>query len=248
MKRILITPQTIQLGAWDRQYSTTTLSDFLLDEGALPFMAYFHSQISSREDGAKVAEKFLEELQPDGIVLQGGDDLSPDLYGQENEHVKKELKFRDYFEFALLELALSRHIPVFGICRGMQLMNVVLGGDLHQHLHEGEWGQHIKMRDGVAGHMLERQQYHEHLVRILEGGVLSAAHGKTSLVVNSFHHQGIRTLAPHLNVEATAEDGLIEAVSSRDLGWVGVQWHPELAAVGTDLWAPLRMWLEGVKE
>ncbi|HEU5359336.1 MAG TPA: gamma-glutamyl-gamma-aminobutyrate hydrolase family protein, partial [Gemmatimonadales bacterium] len=128
---------------------------------------------------------------------------------------------RDAFEFAMLDAARARGLPVLAICRGMQVVNVALGGTLWQDLpterrgsvqHDGTWARADRV----------------HAVEIARGSTLASAVGATSIAVNSFHHQGIRALAPGLLPTATAPDGLVEGIEGADGQWlVGVQWHPE---------------------
>lgn len=137
---------------------------------------------------------------------------------------------RDATTLPLIRLALAARVPLFAICRGIQELNVALGGTLHQHLHE---------IPGRADHRSDKtrpyQERYEprHPVVLVPGGRLQAILGAEtkSVLVNSLHAQGIDRLAPGLVVEAVAEDGTIEAVSVAGAGFaIGVQWHPEWRA------------------
>jgi putative glutamine amidotransferase len=129
----------------------------------------------------------------------------------------------DAFDMALLRLALRRGMPIFGICRGMQILNVALGGTLHQDL-----------RSQLGADLLEHRQetpkwQPTHGVEILDGSYLAEITDRQSVEVNSYHHQGIKGPADALAVSARSSDGVIEAVESRDFRerWLmGVQWHP----------------------
>jgi putative glutamine amidotransferase len=171
-------------------------------------------------------EQLAEML--DGLLLSGGADVDPARYGDNAVHtetygVDGE---RDAFELAIFDAMLERNKPVFGICRGIQVLNVALGGTLIQDVpseHPGaaEIGhrQHErKLADSDVGHSVAATN--DHLFPIFENG---------NLGVNSFHHQAIRDLSPKLAAVAYSPDGLIEAVAMSDNPAVfGVQWHPEL--------------------
>jgi putative glutamine amidotransferase len=151
----------------------------------------------------------------DGLVLQGGADISPLTYGE--EPLKPEWAgdpVRDRYEISLVEAFTAAGKPVLGICRGLQLVNVALGGSLHQdipHHRSGEYDQHA------------------HDVRLEPGSGLARLYGETGpRRVVSIHHQAIKRVAPGLRVEARAEDGVIEAVRGEGPGYIcAVQWHPE---------------------
>ena len=157
-----------------------------------------------------------------GLMLTGGEDVDPSRYGEDVDpsagvHVNPE---RDAMEFQLLRAALDRALPVLAICRGMQLLNVSLGGKLIQHL------------DGHRGPDLDTQPSTFHRIYIAPGSKLAAVVGSGGTVrVNSIHHQGAREpqRAPGLLASAYAlDDGLIEGLESPDHRWtIGVQFHPE---------------------
>ena len=169
------------------------------------------------------AEALIHSL--DGLLLSGGSDLDPGYYGEEPvSELGVTLPERDAFEMALVGLALRRGMPVFGICRGMQVLNVALGGTLYQDL-PSQWEQDpLKHRQDTP----KWQPTHE--VRVSEGSYIAEVMGRESVKVNSYHHQGIRDLAEGLIVTGRSSDGVIEAVEAEDLSerWLlGVQWHAE---------------------
>lgn len=164
----------------------------------------------------------------DGLLLTGGADMAPELYGDADVHeatygVDPE---RDSFELELFNVVMTQQKPIFGICRGIQVMNVALGGTLVQDLptqHPGATDVgHRQHERGVVASQPSHQVSAAlpDLFPIFDGDTLS---------VNSFHHQAIRDIAPPLCAVATSPDGLVEAVVMRDRRDVfGVQWHPEL--------------------
>ena len=170
-----------------------------------------------------VAEAVIHSL--DGLLLSGGSDLDPGYYGEEPvPELGVTLPERDAFEMALVRLALRRGMPVFGICRGMQVLNVALGGTLYQDLpSQWEWDA-LKHRQDTP----KWQPTHE--VRVREGSYIAEVMGCEVVKVNSYHHQGVRALAEGLVVAGRSSDGVIEAVEAVNLSerWLlGVQWHAE---------------------
>lgn len=156
-----------------------------------------------------------------GLVLTGGEDVDPARYGA-TPHPALETPdtTRDAAELALIAAARRRRLAILGICRGIQVLNVALGGTLYQDL-ESE-------RPGPVAHTGGDDR--RHAVRIEPGSLLEKTVGARSITVNSRHHQAIRDLAPGLRAVAWAEDGVIEAVEADDARapWtLAVQWHPE---------------------
>ena len=166
----------------------------------------------------------------DGLVLTGGEDVAPERYGEEvlrpNVEVVPE---RDALEFELLSWALADDLPVLAICRGVQVLNVALGGTLYQDLATDRPG-HLGHDQSLGESPRARTEPH-HPVAVRTGSALADLLGQGEVEVNSMHHQAIKALAPRLTPVAHAPDGLVEGVEPADLAcWsfvVGVQWHPE---------------------
>ncbi len=171
----------------------------------------------------------------DGLLLTGGPDVEPAAYGQERHALTDGGDPpMEQAEFYLLRRALADGLPVLGICRGLQVLNVVSGGALYQDLaYEFDTTiAHPAYADGRAALV--------HKVRVREGSCLRAILGGDELGVNSLHHQGIRDLAPGLAATAVAPDGLVEAVERPDQPFVvAVQWHPEELYREDETWARL---------
>ena len=158
----------------------------------------------------------------DALVLSGGGDVDPDSYGATNERSEEVDSDRDRWELALVDAALAVGTPILGICRGIQIVNVAMGGTLTQHL----WGRddHPPL-DRSDGGALES---HDHRVAMEAGSRLATILGPEPRIVNSYHHQGVDEVGSGLAVSATADDGTVEALESADAAVLGVQWHPEL--------------------
>lgn len=173
------------------------------EAGGLPVL------LSQETDPALLAERL------DGIVLPGGTDVDPALYGAEADpellHTEPE---RDAFELALLDAGAAADVPVLAICRGLQVVNVWRGGTLHQHVPE-------------HGLFEEPPDKLQHEVTFTPGSVLAGVYG-SSAMVNSLHHQTVDRLGAGLEVTAEAPDGTVEGLECRDAPVIAVQWHPEL--------------------
>jgi putative glutamine amidotransferase len=172
----------------------------------------------------RMVEVLLDGI--DGLLLSGGSDLDPDYYGEEcAPELGVTIPERDAFEMALVRLALGRGMPVFGICRGMQVLNVALGGTLYQDLSS-------QLGKDILNHWQETPKWHPaHDIEVLHDSHLAEITGCQNAKVNSYHHQGIKELGDGLAVSARSSDGVIEAVEYRDLTdqWlIGVQWHAEI--------------------
>jgi putative glutamine amidotransferase len=180
--------------------------------GGVPFMLPHHVEL---------VEDMLALL--DGLIITGGNfDIDPSYYGGGEKHPTVVTKdTRTAFETAITTLALARNLPVLGICGGQQLLNVILGGSLIQHIPDS------------IDQALEHEQKHPrnqpgHEVVITENTLLHRIVGGTQLAVNTSHHQAVRSVAPGVIVNAVAPDGVIEGIESTQHAFcLGVQWHPE---------------------
>lgn len=172
-------------------------------------------------DHSRMAE-IVETL--DGVIFAGGPDIDPILFGQETvPECGRIFRQRDDMELNLFQEAARCNLPVLGICRGIQLLNVAMGGTLIQHIparYEGSLHQQPTKRLSL---------YHD--VTVLPGTMLASVYGDNARVTtNSFHHQAIDKLAEGLRVEAVVDEGFVEAVSGTgDRFILGVQWHPEVS-------------------
>jgi putative glutamine amidotransferase len=186
------------------QYAEHGLIDWVWREGGLPV-------VLPVVEGPEVAA-FAESC--DGLLLSGGEDVSPQEYGELPRRPEwAGNPARDRFERALFESFAQRGRPVLGVCRGLQLVNVALGGSLHQDL----------LEDGVVAAAHRDQATYcrlRHRVRLFRGGLLHALYGLEEAWVNTVHHQGIRGLGAELEVLAESADGLVEAVRHRTWPWV----------------------------
>lgn len=162
----------------------------------------------------------------DGVLFAGGEDVDPGLYGEQKKYGSVEVnRARDQFEMMLLDRALDRHLPILGICRGLQVINVRFGGTLYQDL-ASDTTPEFEHRQTAAG---KARSDITHAVTVTEPGSLLAAAVPASCRVNSIHHQAIKRLGHGLKVTAHSEDGLVEAVEAADdyPFLLAVQWHPE---------------------
>jgi putative glutamine amidotransferase len=184
----------------------------ILAAGGLPVI------LAPVEESAIAA--LLEHL--DALVISGGPDLHPSAYGHTaHEQLGPTVPEIDAFELRLCTAARTQGVPLLGICRGLQVINVAAGGTLHQHLPDVV-GDRIDHRQRDSGH------HRTHAVQLEAGSRLATLLGGEALRVNSFHHQAIDTLGTGLIVVARAADGVVEGVEAAGEEWlVGVQWHAE---------------------
>lgn len=204
------------------QYLEQTFAHWIMAHGALALMVPtlgYDAEVSRRK---VQPTHYVDAL--DALMLQGGADVSPGMYGQ--QPIRPEWAgdpVRDAYEVELIEAFIAAGKPVLGVCRGHQLINVAFGGSLYQDI--------LTQRPGAIAHV-NREAYdrHHHRVRFEPGSRLAALYpGQDEVVVNSIHHQAIDRLGNGLMVEALGvEDGVIEAVRGTGRSYVvGVQWHPE---------------------
>jgi gamma-glutamyl-gamma-aminobutyrate hydrolase PuuD len=199
-------------GVWDEAADLlpTSYARAVSDAGGAPLL------LPPGESGS--VSSVLDGLH--GLLIAGGADVDPVRYGQQRQpHTDPARIDRDGWELALLAGALARDLPVLAICRGLQVLNVALGGDLVQHLPD-QLGSDLHCPTvGVHG---------RHPVTLVGGSRLAALLGE-QLQVASYHHQAIDRLAQPLTATGWAPDGTVESVEHADAGWViGVQWHPEV--------------------
>jgi putative glutamine amidotransferase len=171
----------------------------------------------------EIAGTVLDGL--DGLIVTGGLDVDPARYGQ-RPHVRTDAPRpdRDAWEDALLAEAITRELPFFGICRGLQLLNVARGGTLTQHLPEVVGSERYS---GDAGRFARNE------VGVAPGSTLEQLLPHASLEVKSYHHQAIDELGEGLVVTARSDDGVVQAVELPDAAFgIAVQWHPEEDAIG----------------
>ncbi len=172
------------------------------------------------------ANAYLSVL--DGLLLSGGVDVSPSQYGEEDDPELGEVDpDRDSIELPLTRLALEQDMPLFAICRGVQILNIALCGTLYQDLpsQRGSWIQHQQRLAAIPRHCVT------HTIHIEPDTRLHQIVGSTRMATNSFHHQALKQIGAGLCVTAHARDGIIEAVESPKHRYVlGVQFHPEETA------------------
>lgn len=163
-------------------------------------------------------------LQLDGLIFSGGHDLHPSKYNEDSHPLLKETSSeRDFFEYQVLQIANELQIPILGICRGLQLMNVFFGGSLHQDLTLADLK--VQMDPAHVGQF--NLDFHD--VELTPQSSLSHIFKASAIKVNSYHHQAIKEVAPGWVVTAISPDGLIEGIAKESGSWQhGVQWHPEV--------------------
>lgn len=200
-------------------YLEQSYAQYILAHGAMPFLV---PDLAGRRETSLTLADYAGEL--DGLMLQGGTDISPQLYGE--APLKPEWAGdppRDRYELELLNRFIESKKPVLGICRGHQLINVAMGGTLYQDTLSQVPGSHLHSD-------LSIYDAHYHHVTIEPGSGLAALYpGASKARVNTLHHQAVKNLGRGLHVEArSSEDGLVEAIRhSGGQYLVGVQWHPE---------------------
>ena len=193
-------------------------------------------------DDVEVLRQVVAQL--DGIVFTGGEDFAPAYFGEEeHEHLGEVNVNRDTYDLTLFKLASDRNIPTLGICRGLQLINVGMGGTLYQDL-PSQKPSDINHRQEEAGTVAT------HSVSVVEGSLMHQILGEKEIQVNTFHHQAIKKLAPGLKIVGWANDSvpeMIEAYPNRQI--LGTQFHPEIfTANGDKLLGKLFQFLIGKAE
>lgn len=201
--------------------------------GGVPLLLPITSDLS-------LAEDMIAHI--DGLILTGGHDVNPIMYNEEPDILLSEiLPERDFFDAALIKYADANNIPILGICRGMQLINIHYGGTLYQDNSRCDTS-NIKHSQGHSPSMATHTLFSEKNSFI--HGVLG-----DSYLVNSFHHQSVKDLANGFKITAKAKDGMIEAIERIDSNWcVGLQFHPEMmASTNSDMQHIFNAFVENVK-
>ena len=202
------------------QYLEQSIAHWVMGAGALIVMIPTVERGQATVELALSVQDYVDAL--DGLILQGGADIDPEAYGETpTESAQTTDALRDRFELNLLRGFAGAGKPVLGICRGMQLINVAYGGSLHQDLVAG----------GATGvsHVAPEYDEHVHPLRIEPDSWFETLYpDSTRPIVNSIHHQGVKSLGQGLAVEAWSDDGVAECIRATEAGFVvGVQWHPE---------------------
>lgn len=212
-----------QWGVWSQRADLLHVdySDAVVRAGGVPVLLTPAPAAADRDDASLRDAAATVVRRVDGIVVTGGADVDPSLYGEQRHPSTAAPRVdRDSWELALLEAAAAASLPTLAVCRGMQLMVVAAGGSLHQHLPDVVGtAQHDPGGDGFGDHVVSTER--DTLVRRIEG---------EQVRVHCHHHQSVR-LHPGFTVTARAEDGCIEAVEAQagsDRFALGVQWHPEV--------------------
>jgi putative glutamine amidotransferase len=201
-----------------------------------------HVQVETRNMYVLGIDSALKVLSTcSGLLLTGGEDVYPGKYGKMNELSRCEEmdRYRDSLEFALIEKALALGIPIFGICRGEQILNVALGGSLYTDI-PTEFGTAVLHRCPPGSDDCL------HAVTIEPQSLFFRITGQKAGTVNSYHHQAVDKTGPGVKVVARAENGVVEAIervaSDKDPMIMGVQWHPEGLQQNSDLSYPLAVY------
>lgn len=179
---------------------------------------------TTEEDINQIAETI------DGLYATGGGDIDPTLFGEEpHPNLGIIIPSRDVFEILLIKKMLEMGKPVLAICRGCQILNIAVGGDMYQDIY-------AQIDRDLLQHAQKAPKGHgSHFVQVLEGSLLHRLAGVDTLKVNTYHHQANRKVIDPFVVSGKANDGVIEAIESKEHSFVlGLQWHPEKMAPAND--------------
>ena len=203
-----------------RSYVNQDYVEAVLRAGAIPFIIPFNEDLEATRE-------MVEKV--DGIILSGGHDVNPYYYGEDPMLKIGELfPERDVFAMELYKTAIELKKPIFGICRGYQIINVINGGTLYQDLSYADF---VKIKHDQVDNPTQAT----HFVELEEGTFLKNILGE-KYKVNSFHHQILKDVAPGFKVIAKSSDGVIESIEkiTEDSFVIGVQWHPEMLSASNE--------------
>ncbi|MEK3973521.1 gamma-glutamyl-gamma-aminobutyrate hydrolase family protein [Psychrobacillus sp. FSL K6-1267] len=202
-------------------YLSSVYSDTVLQAGGVPLLIPL------------IPDKDMNQLcqQIDGLIITGGEDIDPAYYGElPHPSLKRITPQLDEMEFALVQKILELDKPYIGTCRGLHMLNVVMGGSLHQSIHDQREEYSFLHRQNAI------RTHRSHPVKLDKKSKVFQMFQEEEFKVNSFHHQGVNRVGEGLKVAATAPDGIVEAVESENHTFIyGFQWHPEeFALIGDE--------------
>src|SRR5690606_25698442 len=220
MKPIIGLTASLELGrdAYDIELAD---SEAILAADGLPIML---PHLMDEADIDEIAEHI------DGLFLAGGYDIDPTLFGEEpHPNLGVIIPSRDAFELALTKKVLELKKPILGVCRGAQILNIAVGGDMYQDIT-------TQAKADLLQHQQKAPRFHgSHFVEVTEGSLLHRLTGLKRLKVNSRHHQANRQVPQPMIVSGVSSDGIVEAIeSTKHYFALGVQWHPENMARAAD--------------
>lgn len=223
----ILTDQGGIFPGYERAYVNYDYCTSIVRNGGAPFIIPVHND----ED---VIARQVEQI--DALILSGGQDVFPQNYGQEPKlKLGDTFPARDAFEFKLIQLAMEKQIPILGICRGFQILNVYFGGTLYQDASYIDNG-----KEPVKHWQGHQPTLQTHSVTIEKNSKLHEIIGQEKILVNSFHHQCVDQVGAGLRVLAQAEDGVVESIEKEDYPFLlGVQWHPEMLSKEVDSMAAI---------
>ncbi len=236
---IAITPWRRTVATWVHPRSDlyTLNPDYVTGVEKAGGRAVLVPHVGSADEAAEVLDTV------DGLIVSGGADIDPEFYGHDNVASMRPDPAADTSDLAFVAAARRTGRPVLAICRGAQILNVALGGTLHQHIWADD-GDH-RPRADTGDALVDSDEFlaRRHAVDLAEGSRVAGIFGSTRIDTNSLHHQSIDRVGSGLVVTGTTADGVVEVVEHPDEPLLGVQWHPErLTDEGHQ---PLFDWLVG---
>jgi len=208
------------------------ISSSVVDHGDIPSVHVHEKYISSviQAGGVPIVIPLGDDevariivSKCDGIILSGGEDVDPHSYGEDPDpKLRKTNGARDEMELSVVKYAKEHKKPLFGICRGIAMLNAALGGTVIQDIEKND-------ADAIMHYQKADRPNPTHEITVIEGSKLEGILGSTTVRVNSMHHQAVGELAPNVKAAAKSSDGVVEAIEGTDTEWyvLAVQWHPE---------------------